>query len=53
MQNNYFREIKNNKFKITLLKKAGLELIYSNYRPVSNLSFLSKLIEKCALYKTE
>ncbi|CAG2199519.1 unnamed protein product [Mytilus edulis] len=34
-----------------LLKKAGLELIYSNYRPVSNLSFLSKLIEKCALYR--
>ncbi|CAG2229999.1 unnamed protein product [Mytilus edulis] len=32
-------------------EKAGLELIYSNYRPVSNLSFLSKLIEKCALYR--
>ena len=28
-----------------LLKKANLELIYSNYRPVSNLSILSKLIE--------
>ncbi|VDI03665.1 Hypothetical predicted protein [Mytilus galloprovincialis] len=34
-----------------LLNKAGLELIYSNYRPVSNLSFLLKLIEKCALYR--
>lgn len=32
-----------------LLKKAGLELTYANYRPVSNLSFLSKLIEKSAL----
>ena len=32
-----------------LLKKFGLELITSNYRPVSNLSFLSKLVEKCAL----
>ena len=32
-----------------LLKKAGLELIVSNYRPVSNLSFLSKLIEKAVL----
>ncbi len=29
-----------------LLKKLGLELIKKNYRPVSNLSFISKLIEK-------
>ena len=28
-----------------LLKKPGLELTYKNYRPVSNLSFLSKLTE--------
>lgn len=34
-----------------LLKKAGLELTFANYRPVSNLSFLSKLIEKSALYR--
>ena len=32
-----------------LLKKVGLELICKNYRPVNNLSFLSKLLEKCAL----
>ena len=32
-----------------LLKKLGSELTPSNYRPVSNLSFLSKLLEKCAL----
>ena len=32
-----------------LLKKVGLELICKNYRPVSNLSFLSKVLEKCAL----
>ena len=29
-----------------LLKKMGLDLVSKNYRPVSNLSFLSKLIEK-------
>ena len=29
-----------------LLKKLGLELIKKNYRPVSNLAFISKLIEK-------
>ena len=32
-----------------LLKKLGLELLAKNYRPVNNLSFLSKLIEKCML----
>ena len=32
-----------------LLKKIGLDLPKSNYRPVSNLSFLSKFVEKCAL----
>lgn len=29
-----------------LLKKAGLEPVFPNYRPVSNLSFVSKLAEK-------
>ena len=32
-----------------LLKKLGLELLAKNYRPVNNLSFLSKLVEKCML----
>ena len=32
-----------------LIKKLGLELVYSNYRPVSNLPFLSKVVEKCML----
>ena len=31
-----------------LIKKPGLDpQVFKNYRPVSNLSFLSKLIEKC------
>jgi hypothetical protein len=34
-----------------LLKKVGLELELVNYRPVSNLSFLSKVIEKAVLSK--
>ena len=29
-----------------LLKKPGIDCIFKNYRPVSNLSFLSKLIER-------
>ena len=32
-----------------LLKKKGLSLELHNYRPVSNLSFLSKILEKAAL----
>ena len=32
-----------------LLKKLGLELIFSNFRPVSNLTFISKVIEGCML----
>ncbi len=31
-----------------LLKKIGLELILNHFRPVSNLSFLSKVVEKGA-----
>ena len=33
----------------TPFKKIGLELTYCNYRPISNLSFMSKIIEKCML----
>ena len=32
-----------------LIKKLGFELINMNYRPVSNLCFLSKLVEKFML----
>ena len=32
-----------------LLKKLGLELIHPNYRLVSNLTFISKIIEWCML----
>ena len=32
-----------------LLKKPGLECIFRNYRPVSNLPAISKLIEKAAI----
>ena len=32
-----------------LIKKAGLNLIMKNYRPISNLCLLSKLVECCML----
>ena len=30
-------------------KKPGLDLMIKNYRPVSNLCFLSNLVERCML----
>ena len=32
-----------------LIKKSGLDVIKANYRPVSNLSFISWLVEKAAI----
>ena len=32
-----------------LLKKSGLETVFKNYRPVSNLNFISKLLEAAVL----
>ena len=33
-----------------LLKRINLELLKSNYKPVSNLTFISKVTEHCATY---
>ena len=32
-----------------ILKKVGLDLVLSNFKPVSNLSFISKVVEKVVL----
>ena len=32
-----------------LLKKIGINLVPQNYHPVSNLPFLSKVLEHCVL----
>ena len=34
---------------VPLMKKTGLDPIFKNYRPVSNLTFVSKIIEKAGL----
>ena len=44
-QGEFISELKNALLR-PLLKKAGIDCIFKNYRPVSNLSFLSKLIER-------
>jgi len=36
---------------IPLLKKPGLDLVFKNSRPVSNLPFISKVVEKAALQR--
>ena len=36
-----------------LLKKPGLDPIFKNYRPVSNLSFVSKIIEEAASFQIQ
>ena len=35
-----------------LLKKEGLALLDNNFRPISNLAFVSKLIERCVAEQT-
>ena len=35
-----------------LIKKPGLPLVFSNYRPVSNLTFLSKVLERIVASQT-
>ena len=44
-QGEFTSELKNALLR-PLLKKAGIDLIFNNYRPISNLSFLSKLIKR-------
>ena len=33
----------------TLIKKHGMDLVKSSYRPISNLSYVSKLVQKAML----
>ena len=38
---------------LPILKKANLDLVYKNYRPVSNLSFISKVIEQAVFLQVD
>ena len=46
LQSGCFPEIWEEAWVFPLLKKPGLDVIFKNFRPVSNLSFISKLIER-------
>ena len=49
LQIGYFPEKWKNALVKPLLKKLGLELVFPNFRPVSNLPFISKLAEKASV----
>ena len=48
LQSGCFPQIWKETLVFPLLKKPGLDVIFKNFRPVSNLSFVSKLIERAA-----
>ena len=48
LQSGCFPEIWKEALVFPLLKKPGLDVIFKNFRPVSNLSFVSKLTERAA-----
>ena len=48
LQSGYFPDLWKNAVVNPLLKKAGLDPVFKNYRPVSNLQFISKLTESAA-----
>ncbi len=49
LQSCYFPEEWKLAHGIQLIKKFGLELLFPNFRPVSNLPFISKLTERAAI----
>lgn len=36
----------------SLLEKSGMDILFKNFRPVSNLQFISKLTEKAVFNQT-
>ncbi|XP_071847575.1 uncharacterized protein [Apostichopus japonicus] len=49
LQHGYFPPVWQNAVVTPILKKPGAENVFSNYRPVSNLPFLSKLVERAVV----
>ena len=47
----HFPELWKEALVFRLLKKPGLDLLFKNFRPVSNLPFVSKLIKRAAFYQ--
>ena len=48
LESGFFPDIWKESIVTPLLKKQGLDLVFKNFRPISNLSFVSKLAERVA-----
>ena len=48
LESGFFPDIWNELVVTPLLKKQGLDLVFKSFRPISNLSFVSKLAERVA-----
>ena len=46
MQTGEFSEVWKEALVTPILKREGLDTIFKNYRPISNLQFVSKLVER-------
>ena len=53
LQSGYFPPVWKEALVLPILKKANLDLVYKNYRPVSNLSFISKVIERAVFLQVD
>ena len=53
LESGFFPDIWNELVVTPLLKKQGLDLVFKNFRPISNLSFVSKLAERVAAYQIQ
>ena len=53
LQSGYFPPVWKEALVLPILKKANLNLVYKNYRPVSNLSFISKVIERAVFLQVD
>ena len=53
LQSGYFPPVWKEALVLPILKEANLDLVYKNYRPVSNLSFISKVIERAVFLQVD
>ena len=51
MQTGEFTEVWKEALVTPILKREGLDTIFKNYRPISNLQFVSKLVERAVADK--
>jgi hypothetical protein len=52
LQNGHFADNWKEALVLPILKKIGLDLLFNNYRPVSNLPFLSNVTERAVFAQT-